>query len=111
MTEIICKAVSCFNPSLPEPETLISSFRPRRALVAKIEQGKVEQQERESKALARQVSDANLAQVKAMVEMDVIVLREKLPGKKEALITHELDMKYLRDRQLILVPALCRIFH
>jgi hypothetical protein len=75
--------------------------------VAKIEQGKVEKQEQESKALARQVSEANLAQVKAMVEMDISLLREKLPGKKEALINHELDMKYLRDRQLILVPSLC----
>jgi hypothetical protein len=75
--------------------------------VAEIEQGKVEKQEQESKALARQVSEANLAQVKAMVEMDISLLREKLPGKKEALINHELDMKYLRDRQLILVPSLC----
>ena len=79
--------------------------------MAKIEQGKAEQQEQESKALARQVSEAKLAQVKAMVEMDMKILREKLPGKKEALINHELDIKYLRDRQLILAPALCRTLY
>ena len=45
--------------------------------MAKIEQGKVEQQEQESKALARQVSEAKLAQVKAMVEMDMKILRER----------------------------------
>lgn len=72
-----------------------------RAHVEKIEQGKVDDREQAAKMYAKQVSAANLAQVKAMLAADIEILRSKLPGKSEEAAEHALNMKYLRDRQQI----------
>lgn len=73
-----------------------------RSYVTKIERGKTEDREQRAKQLAKQVAEANLAQVKGMVEADVEKLRANLPGQADAAAEHKLDMKYLRDRQLTL---------
>lgn len=75
----------------------ISASRP---YVKKIERGKTEDQEQKAKDLAKQVSVANLAQVKALVEGDVETLRAKLPGKAQEAAEHALDLKYLKERQM-----------
>ncbi|CAK9038742.1 unnamed protein product [Durusdinium trenchii] len=67
--------------------------------VTKIERGKTEDREQKVKELAQQVAAANLVHVKAQIAADTDTLRAKLPGKAEALAEHNLDMKYLRDRQ------------
>ena len=70
-----------------------------RPYVTKIERGKTEDREQKVKELAQQVAAANLVHVKAQIAADTDTLRAKLPGKAEALAEHNLDMKYLRDRQ------------
>ncbi|CAK9097478.1 Uncharacterized protein SCF082_LOCUS45724 [Durusdinium trenchii] len=74
----------------------VAAFRP---YVTKIERGKTEDREQKVKELAQQVAAANLVHVKAQIAADTDTLRAKLPGKAEALAEHNLDMKYLRDRQ------------
>lgn len=67
----------------------------------KIEKGKVEDRENQAKELEKQVATANLAHVKAMIAADIEILRAKLPGKSHVAAEHALDLKYLKDRQMI----------
>ena len=67
----------------------------------KIEKGKVEDRENQAKELEKQVATANLARVKAMIAADIEILRAKLPGKSHVAEEHALDLKYLKDQQMI----------
>lgn len=74
-----------------------------RTFVLQIEQGRLQEKEAAAKALAKQVAEATLAQIRALVESDTEILKSKLPGPTEQATENALDMKYLRDRQATLI--------
>lgn len=80
-----------------------------RSIVANIERGRLEEKEASARTHAKQVAEANLAQIKALIAKDVEILRLKLPGPQDARAEHALDMKYLRDRQQNPGADLCHI--
>lgn len=67
-----------------------------------IERGRVEAKEAKALALQKQVAEVNLKQITELLEHDVAVLKSTLPADDEQSKEHQLDVKYLRDRQMYL---------
>ena len=70
---------------------MISKFETRVAL----------EQEEKASQLAQRVAQATYEQVKNQIDSDWAVIRKKMPKTSQTLET-ALDMKYIKDRQLIL---------
>lgn len=70
-----------------------------RPFVMQIEKGRADAKEQAAEALAKQVAVATFAEISGMIERDLEILRQKLPGKREQAAESALDMKYLRERQ------------
>ncbi len=67
--------------------------------MVQIEKGRAEAKEQAAEALAKQVAVATFAEINGMIERDLQILQQKLPGREEQAAENALDMKYLRERQ------------
>ncbi len=75
---------------------------PVRKTVGEVQARNQALQDQKNKELADRVANATLDHLKAKLEADLEILKERVPSAaKEALETAK-DQKYLRDRQLIL---------
>ena len=58
--------------------------------------------EEKSRDLAQKVAQATYEQLASQIEADIILLRKQLPTPKCQAVETALDMKYARERQMIL---------
>ena len=84
-------------------DSCLSGGRP---FVLKIEQGRLQEKAEKDDQLARDVAKATFAHIEAKFQADMDTLEKNLPGPREAAAEAELDMKFLRDRQM--TPSLAQ---
>ncbi|CAK9045245.1 unnamed protein product, partial [Durusdinium trenchii] len=70
-----------------------------KSFAEKISQGRMEEKEEKAMLAKKELARATYQHVLAMLESDVKILEEQLPGPVEAAAETALDMKYIRDRQ------------
>ena len=72
-----------------------------RNVINKFETRVAMENEAKAQVLAQRVAKATFEQLKNQLELDIALINEKLPKVSPAVET-ALDMKYVKDRQLIL---------
>lgn len=74
-----------------------------RLIIAKYETQLSMQAEDKLREAAEKVFKATFDQIKAQIDSDLKILREKLPSREAQTIELAQDMKYMKDRQMNLV--------
>ena len=97
----VSRRVSCVSPKL-----LPLMLARCRAVAHEIENRQVREIEERDRELAERVNTATLEQIKAKVASDMAILKEHVPSKEKDAAEAALDIKYLQERQRILVSAI-----
>ena len=85
--------------SWPDNRYIFNSWR---SICKDIEHKHASELEERDKDLARKVAEATLAQLKAKFEADLEHLKEVLPSKEKEERERLLDLKYIKERQMML---------
>ncbi|CAK9014178.1 FO synthase subunit 1, partial [Durusdinium trenchii] len=98
--ELLMSAQSTVPPGDPKS---IGAFR---LIIAKYETQLSMQAEDKLREAAEKVFKATFDQIKAQIDSDLKILREKLPSREAQTIELAQDMKYMKDRQMYVIASL-----
>ena len=81
-----------------------------RSLAAEISQKQARDVEERNRELAGRVAAATMDQIRAKLEADIEELNKHVPSAEKDAIETALDLKYLQERQMMLVAQLPCVF-